>query len=398
MAWFEDIKSELIITTGEGSEFRPDWLNAAKQKQFNSQDFEFPNTDGTLIIRKRPRSRTYSLELYFQGENHLDDQARFDKASDDPRPWKLSHPFYGALLVQPSAITTDNSVLNVSKITVTIRETISATGILVTISPTEKVFELANEGSEVVATEFENVEIETSDVAAMTDQTELTFARYNKVENSQGLRNQFNKTKSAISGAIAAPITAMRQLQLLMEFPSRFERSTQVRFETLKGEFDVLIKTAENIGTFSYFDRKNFENQSNVAISSMCQAVVIDPDYQTRTAVFKQAEALEDVFDEYIVKLNELQNDQGYFPSRQSLFILENLIHFTVNNLNEIALNTEQERNIILEHDSDVISLAHRFYGLKNAEENIQRIIDTNNIGLNTILEIPKGTELTYYV
>jgi hypothetical protein len=45
-----------------------------------------------------------------------------------------------------------------------------------------------------------------------------------------------------------------------------------------------------------------------------------------------------------------------------------------------------------------VINITHRFYGLDLADENITRIIDSNNIGINEILEVKKGRKIVYYV
>ena len=398
MSWIENIQNDIVITTGEGSEFRPIWKNATKQKQFNFKEYDFPNNDGTLIIRKRPRSKTYNLELYFQGEDHLELAKLFDKASDDPRAWKISHPFYETITVQPSTITFDNKAYNVTQIGVTVRETISTEGVFISVNPQEQILTLSNNAALLVAEDFEFVEIEAAEISSMNTQADLSFGRYNKVNNVQELRNQYNTAKSAIANATAQGSLAMRQVQNLLNFPASFEQSTAVRFDTLRNEFNSLLESVSSIGNFSYFERKYFENQSTAVVSAMCETVVTEPDYKTRTEVFAQAEKIEEVFDQYILKLNEIQNAEGYFPNADVLFVLEGLIRFTVVNLNEIALETQQERKVILERDSDVISLAHRFYGLEAAEENIQQIIDANNISLFEILEVKKGREIVYYV
>src|SRR5690242_2796658 len=100
MSWLDRITDSLTITTGEGSTFTPNWINAVRQKEYNIAEFEFIEQKGTLVSRKLPRGNKYNIEIYFQGDNHLNEAGRFDLAADDPRYWVMAHPFYGHVNVQ----------------------------------------------------------------------------------------------------------------------------------------------------------------------------------------------------------------------------------------------------------------------------------------------------------
>ncbi len=77
---------------------------------------------------------------------------------------------------------------------------------------------------------------------------------------------------------------------------------------------------------------------------------------------------------------------------------VNNLVNYTVSNLFIIAKNAKQERSEIMTDDSDVITLAHRFYGLRTNDVTIDELISENNLGLNGILNIKKGTKIKYYI
>jgi len=64
----------------------------------------------------------------------------------------------------------------------------------------------------------------------------------------------------------------------------------------------------------------------------------------------------------------------------------------------EIAISAQQERSILCDSDTNVILLAHRFYGLLIDDSTIQRVMDNNSIGLSEILDIKKGRKILYYV
>jgi hypothetical protein len=77
---------------------------------------------------------------------------------------------------------------------------------------------------------------------------------------------------------------------------------------------------------------------------------------------------------------------------------LTNLINFTLSNLFNIALGAKQERFVFLETDSNVILLAHRFYGLVPDDSTIDELIEQNEIGLTEILNIKAGRKIIYFI
>jgi hypothetical protein len=69
-----------------------------------------------------------------------------------------------------------------------------------------------------------------------------------------------------------------------------------------------------------------------------------------------------------------------------------------ISNLYSIAFAAKQEREYVLDKDSNPILLTHKFYGLDKNDVNLEKFISTNDIGLTEILNIRKGRKIVYYV
>jgi hypothetical protein len=201
------------------------------------------------------------------------------------------------------------------------------------------------------------------------------------------------------------------------------------RINTLVNQFNLV---RESIGTLTRkADKKVYENNGGMIVSAIVLAAVtsyddtvaqgfsdaadlqIDDteledetprvDYANRNDVISTIETILEVYDSYLTDLDTLQTDNGgelesFIPNADCIIALNDLVNYAVSKLYDVALNARQERSIILEEDSNVILLAHRFYGLTPDDSTIDEIIRTNNIGLNELLHLRKGRKIVYYV
>ncbi len=109
------------------------------------------------------------------------------------------------------------------------------------------------------------------------------------------------------------------------------------------------------------------------------------------------------MYETFLDDMDGLQTDNAgdtlsFIPNDDVISQLSDLINFTIQNLYVIALSAKQERIIVLEADSNLILLTHRFYGLVEDDSTIQQFMDNNKIFLNEILGIRKGRTLSFYV
>lgn len=406
MSWIEKITSDFIITTGDGQEYKPLWMNATKAVEYNISEFEFPNLAGTLVTRGTPKGARYNLEIYFQGEDHLDVSSEFEISANDNRPWTVTHPLYGSLTVQPTGLNFDNTNLNVTKITGTLIETITEDSPKTVVDPIDSIT-INKENTDETFIESFDVTPSTTDINSMTDSVSELYNEGVKVpilpEEAEEYFNLFNKANAAVLDATSDPLAAIRAMQTIIGYPALFQISVKARIDLLSEQFQLLRNKLENIATKS--SKKIYEQNAAALMSAMSLAATtpIEGDYGNKNKVLEVIEILVADYNAYLADLDSLQSDNGgntdsFIPDANSQIALNILINQTVSNLFTVALNSRQERSILLEDDSNVIILTHRFYGLDPSDNNINEFITNNSIGLNEMLQIKKGRKIVWYI
>lgn len=404
MSWIERIKNELTITCGDGKQFTPNYLNPKKSIKYNLAQFNFPNIAGTLVKRKAPQGTVFPVEFYFQGEEHLETAKAFEESARDPRPWKLSHPYYGDLIVQPASLEFDNAQHNVTKVSGTVLETTEKVRPTAVESPVEKVMNAKVETDAIVAEAYANTVVPiSSDIIEMELQNETLFAQAQALSTGDiGAEyfNAFNTASSAIAQATNAPLAAMRRIQSMITAPSLFAASVRDRINLLTSQFETMVATVANLTTPN--QKRQFQAAGGTMMTTMAQAAV-NGNYATTTDALGVMASIADNFNSYIVSIDQLQTvnastPESYVPDLNAIMAVENLTNTAISNLFNIALNSQQERFVFIPYDSNPVILTHQFYGLDNADENLQRFIETNNLGLNELINITAGTRIVYYV
>ncbi len=406
MGWQEQIDSDFVITTGDGKVFIPEWMNATKGNDFQIAEFDFPDQPGTLVRRSQPKGRRFNIEIFFQGDDNLDKARDFEISARDPRAWTILHPLYGTLIVQPLGLGFDDTKHNVTKIISTVIETIVEDNPQATIDPIDKINADKEELDVVVEESFATDVIpSTTDITTMTTSSNTLF-QAGKVlagDAAEEYFNLFNDANSAILDATAEPLLAIRSMNALISAPGLFNTSVKSRIALLTDQFNRL---SVSIGTIIEASKKKiYESNAGVIISTMALTVAnpIEGDFANRPEVISRIDEILAVYNAYIVNLDQLQTDDGgnpdsFIPDHTSLIGLEDIINFAVSNLFDIALNTSQERIIIVEKDSNVILLTHRIYGLDPDDSFIDQLIDNNNIGINELIQIKKNRRIKYYI
>lgn len=408
MSWIEKIRSKITIRTGDGKEFQVDWRNANRSQEYNVAQFEFPSIRGTLVKRSEPKGMQYSIEFYFQGENHLDDAEDFRNSADDKRAWVLKHPLYGSINVQPTSLNYDNNTsLGFTKVTGTLIETITEDRPKTSEDPKDKINQAKVTFDDTAATAFvNNVDPEITDINQMTANNTLAYSLGKKkvklTVDAEAYFNAFNSANAKIINATIEPLAAIREMQAVLNAPGMFIDAVENRLGILIAQFNLLRESIE--GIVDPNKKRIYQTNQGSLVSSMLVAVANpqDGDYENRTQVFNTIDQVLAVYNTYIEDLDSMQTDNGgdpdsFIPDAGSMIALDSMLDFTLSNLFGIALDSKQERTIVLEDDSNLILLAHRFYGLQD-DATIERFQKENEIGINEILQIRKGKRIRYYV
>ena len=246
MSWLDRIDSGVTITTGDGKSYQPLWKNAQKSVEFNISEFNFPDVQGTLVYRGTAMGRKFPLELYFQGDDHLDVSDAFELSARDPRPWVISHPFYNDIIVHPISLSFDNKAYNVTQITGQVMETISDVYPKSSIQPGDQIEQLQNVALESAAQDFVS-SIPKPNTADINKIQENTTDSYNRsllvvktTEASEELRLSYAESTSAVLNAATEPLLAITAAQTALSYPGKFEQSVSSRLGVLLESFQTL--------------------------------------------------------------------------------------------------------------------------------------------------------------
>lgn len=412
MSWIERIQNNFEITCGDGSVFRPNWMKASKVLTFNIKEFNFPGVQGTLVDRREAQGRKFDLEIFFQGDDHLDISDAFETSSLDKRFWTISHPMYGQIIVQPSSLSFDNTVHNITKITGTVTETITITNPKPLIIPEDKIDEDTENLNEVIAVNFtNNVEPKSSDITTAKATNEKVFQETNnEISNDidgQTYFNALNSAQTSVTESLTDVDAAIRQTTAFILAPARFSQSVKSRLDMLGRNFETLrLNISGTLSKIPKTKKQYYESNAASTLSAMALASSIkhnDDDYKNRPQVVEIIQFLLAALSQYLQDLDTLQTGTGnnpsdYVPNAQTIINLNNLFNYTVGNLFQIGLNARQERFYVTPENTNLIELCHVIYGLKDADESINELIRNNGFGLFQMLEIKKDTKIVYYI
>ena len=408
MSWVERIKSEIEITTGDGKVYNPLYMISAKTVDYNIAEFEFPEIEGTLVNRGTPKGARYNFELCFQGDDNVDRMLEFEQSCKDRRPWQVLHPMFDKLLVHPTSLKFDPSGLGVSKITGEFIETITEEAPRMSVDAFDKINNDVANQVESNAEEFTNTFLpEPADVNTLTNTTdavyEIASTSIQSGEQSNDYLLLYNTAIGAINNLLDDVEAAAVSINDMLVFPASFDSGVQIRLDMLRAQFDALSSNIAAI--IGKNDKMIYEMQAGAIINAAVSAAVNpqDGDYGDTDSVQYVVDILIALQNDYVSNLDALQSPNAatvdsYVPNYVTVSTLSSTVNFTIANLLNVAIDSRQRRTVILEADSNVILLAHRFYGVTEEENTIDEFIAQNNIGLSELLQIRVGREVVYYV
>ena len=414
MSWIQRANRKIEFFLGDGKSYFPEYFNATKVQDFNVSIFDFINVTGSLVRRKKPKGRKFNIEIIFQGEDHIDLANEFETSADDPRHWHIRHPIYDDIRCQPvTGLKYDNTVENITKITGTVIETILGAFPKGLQNPQDEI-RLQKESADTTSVfAFANQTVINGDDTNVMNTTVdiLESNAVNALDSSVNVSDYISKAanaRAAISKATSQTLDAMASLKEVINAPILFNVGVFATQKMLLRQFDQTrnLTFGEDEGSSaSVTNRKNYEAINGIIVSTMLfnSSVPQPGDYQTRPQVMELIELLISIYNQYVEDLDALQladfaSTEIYIPDYEAYRNIEDLFNTSLGNLYEIAFSAQQEKILVLSKDSNIINVTHLVYGLDNEDANIERLISTNEMGLNEHLQVKKGREIKYYV
>lgn len=410
MSWTDLSLNPMIIITGDGREYNPLWKDPKKTKEYNINRFESPGIKGSKVSRGTPKGRKIPLKIFFTGDNHLIEAEAFHDSADDSRHWVVTHPYYGTFNAHPAEIGDDNTVGNMTEIEISLFETIIDDNPKSVVVPIDKInfdtLTLAEQFSASFVVGIPKPDIRNINLMQRTINNvyKQGVKKIDLSVQAQQYLQFFNTASNEIFSLTQKPLTAIRSTLALMNYPAQFTSTVKARLQLLTDQFSLVgTELSSIIRGNRRSDKVIYEKVAGTVVATMAQSAITLYHYDNTNDVLDSAGRIADTYNEYIDNVDRLQTDNGadpesYIPDYQSMTGLEALVNYTITNLMAIAIESKQERSVVLEYDSNPISLAHRFYGLVPDDSTIDYLIRTNNFGINDILSIRKGTPIKYYV
>ena len=398
MSWKDNIETiEFELITGDGKSWFPKWTNSVKNVNFNTEGFNFVGVQGTYVAREKQQGSQYPIEIYFDGEDHLDVAYNFDISSQNKNTWTINHPIFGQIVCQPLSLSYDSSGLSYTKITGTVWETLTEKYPRQTQNVVKSVGQWYLEvqsivlgkktvESETVESEIKVGELNSKSISSATQSISILNNQYSLMpqtnEQSVWLKNKIRDCSSSVQELIQYPIRFLTQLQQLIEFPFQVEQNIVSKVNELKTALDNII----NIGDLSLFE------SISSALFSFANYVSVNSTFGKSKDVYDTVVLLQQM-QQSILSFYETNNFIPDFELSQKQDLIFNV---TIANLYEIGLTSKQERSVILEYDSNPISLTHRFYGFSDV--NLDRFVSENDLTIEELMFIKKGRLVLWYV
>jgi hypothetical protein len=409
MSWQDKIKNNIRITTGDGKVYEPLSLvdSNTKSFEFNISEFHFPGVAGTKVDRRLHKGTRYPLDFFFQGDDNIDQSNAFELSAKDLRPWTVLHPIFGQFVCHPISIEFDNSGINTTNIKVEVVETIIEDGPRTSFEAKDTAITSVKTATDSVNNYTASISPQVTDVTLMQGNIDNLYNEASsKIPDEPTANKYFNLYNTAttkINNALNEFNTGVIFITDFIVYPAQFAIGVKARLQILKDQALQLSAILDNLNSPN--EKKIFESQKAAVVCSAIESTLtpIEGDYLSAVDVLFVISEIIDLYNDFIYELNQLQTPDGtqedsYLPDPDLMYNLSYSIDYAVSNLLQIALSAQQERIIYLDTDSNPIILTHRFYGLDQQDQNVQRFIDTNQITMRELIQIPKGRKIVYYV
>lgn len=405
MSWDDKINNvKFAITTGDGKVFYPLWKPGTKSTEFNTSIFDFIDVPGSLADRKQPKGSKFPLTFWFQGADNIEQAEDFEKSAKDNRAWIITHPFYGTIKGQPVSIERNDENYNITEIIVEFWESIDADYPNSNYSVKDNTFEkktaVLDSCVESYASQPVQKPADISKNRGNNAQVARAFEKQQTNDTFADYQNAFATAQKATDKLLTDPSNAISKSQALLDLPSTYETPVLSRagayLEAFSKYSKVLITLADK-----YF----FQSQGAATIASYCNAAVnpIEGDYTIVPEVSRVSTDLVRIYREYVETLDSASvsgyNVEGsWHPDATVQSQLQDLVLFTISNLFNLGFDSQQERIVYTDRDTNFILLTHQYLGLDATDASLDKFRTINNIRLNELFKIKKGRKIKYYV
>lgn len=386
MKWQDRISNIIFeITTGDGKKYSPRLGTSEMRLLFNVNILNYNGFDGSKLDRAKAQGEKYPLDFYFVGDDHNTEFINFIKsAKASSRPWILKHPHFDEIKAQPLEIV-GRPYFGSTYVTGQIGITLDDTEPLRTeLDKQAGILEKHEANNALVIAEYKGTSA--SDALSVTD---IFATNYENLPNSQEditrLKNIVTDVKRKAVNILDAPSDFSQSLQALVNFPNEIALDVKSAYQSMLIAFDDILNIAG-------IDSNIFETSSNFWFNSASE-LLFNFEFKNKKEAVESQNKYSSTFDKY----NSSVEDSGFEPEPDIYFNLYTIVTGTLAELIIIAQQAKTEISINAPKKQNSILYTAQYYGADLDNELLQ-FIEDNEIGLDEMLEIQQGKELTFFV
>jgi hypothetical protein len=393
--WKERIENnELAITTGDGKKWYPQWKKSVQDIEYNVSGFEAIDIEGTYVDRKRKKGDKLPITFFFQGEDCVDQAKLFEKSARDRRPWIFKHPFFDIIKVQPTKLKFDFTGLNAVKITGILWETIAFKFPRENFPPQYLVSKAVGVlYNDIVLTTVEEIgtplPVNINPSQSFIDSLENIFGKIAETKDDiANVKELARKASSAAQNMVQDVTNFIVYTNDLIIFPLLLVQST-------RSKIDSMIEAANSLKDIFFGVPEaapEFYEAFATSLLASLSNLVVDGDYNKDTDVFYAIDKTTETYAEVRSSYDEISYIQNPNLALQSDIINST----TIASLYDIAFDTRRQRIIVLGEDSNMVLLAHKYYG--PGDDKLEEFIEQNKLKGDEYLQIKAGREIIYFV
>lgn len=389
MSWKDNIENiELTIITGDNEIFKPLYTTSSQDIEFNVSEFNFIELEGTLVTRKKVKSQKIPLNIIFQGDDHIDIAEKFLQSSKDPRYWTITHPVIGEIYGHPASINKINDDLNTVVFNIDFWETILPGQI-----KSAKVYPLELiESKNFELIEFGSLNLIPDQKPELKSLVAKIQSRYDVLIDKTNIDKYKGFIADAMSGIdklLSEPQKAIRNISNLIQFPAYIQGAIKTRVNIVKAILDDILEIFPK-------NKMNYSIFGGAVIAAISQ-IILKPgenNFITRSQVREQFNILSETYDLF---LNEV-DDGNFQQDFQEAITLNEIVINTLYYLYDVSFDAKQERFDIVESDTNLILLTHKYMGLDFEDKNLNTFRELNGIKNKNLFIVKKGRKITYLV
>jgi hypothetical protein len=335
--------------------------------------------------------------------------SRIDSITDKTN---LLYNYYGTINGQPTSLTrNDESYGNVS-FSVDFWETITE------ISPVKrtsvkdvlrvKSASLVDNSARIYASKSKPEPVNVSEVKFTS---EKNFSLIDKVaelkevgsEKTSAFKLKKNKSLNSLDKLIEEPFEVLKSINGVLFSAYDFDISKDIKlglYGEMYEEIKNLLLLNSDKSTKAYF-----EAVEAVILISLANSLTnpIEGDFLSRSDVLSSAQFLNDLYQDYLLTLDNIQVgfdsvENSFFASAEVQNDLQDIVLRSLDSLYDLAFESKQERTVVLDSDTDLFLLVHKYIGLDSEDLNLEKFRQLNKIKYKKLFLVKKGTSVKYLV